>query len=82
VEPAFVQVHLLVAETKEDKEDVGEEGNGLDEDTRLEAEDRVLFKVYWLYVRELVVVVEIVVGVFPRYPGENVFVESIGQELV
>ena len=82
MEPAFVQVHLLVAETKEDKEDVGEEGNGLDEDTRLEAEDRVLFKVYWLYVRELVVVVEIVVGVFPRYPGENVFVESIGQELV
>jgi len=45
VEPAFVQVHLLVAETKEGRGDIGEEGNGLDEDTKLEAEDR-LFKVY------------------------------------
>ena len=79
VEPAFVQVHLLVAKTEEDKEDVGEEGNGPDEDAKLEAEDRVLFEVYG---RELVVAVEIVVGVFPRDPGENVFIEGIGQELV
>jgi len=79
VEPAFVQVHLLVAETEEDKEDVGEEGDGPDEDAKLEAEDRVLFEGYG---RELVVAVEFVVSVFPRDPGGNVFVEGIGQELV
>ena len=79
VEPAFVLVYLFGTETEEEEEDVGEEGEGPDVDGKLEGEDGACFEENG---GDLVVAVEIEVGVVPRDPGGNGFVNGIGQELV
>ena len=78
VEPALVLVELLASETEEDEEDVGEEGKGPEDDTILEVHGGAVGDEGG---RDLVDAVKVVVGIFPRYPGEHGIVEGIGQNL-
>jgi len=76
VGPALVLVELLASDTEEDEEDVGEEGKGPENNTILEAQSGALGDEGG---RDLVNAVKVVVGIFPRYPGEHGRVKGIGQ---